>query len=41
MALTNIEEYKLGTDPYKADTDDDGLLDGEESNTYHIKLLMQ
>lgn len=28
--LTNLEEYVLGTDPQDADTDDDGLKDGEE-----------
>ncbi len=28
--LTNLEEYKLGTDPTKADTDGDGINDGDE-----------
>ncbi len=28
--LTNLEEYKLHTDPRNNDTDNDGLLDGEE-----------
>ncbi len=28
--LTNIEEYRLGTDPTKWDTDGDGFSDGEE-----------
>ncbi|MGJ8695788.1 MAG: hypothetical protein ACSHYF_05680 [Verrucomicrobiaceae bacterium] len=28
--LTNLEEYEKGTDPQKADTDGDGLLDGVE-----------
>jgi hypothetical protein len=28
--LTNLEEYNLGTDPNLADTDGDGLLDGDE-----------
>ncbi len=28
--LTNVEEAKLGTDPYNPDTDGDGLLDGWE-----------
>ncbi len=28
--LTNLEEYKLGTDPNKADTDDDGSDDKKE-----------
>jgi autotransporter-associated beta strand protein len=31
--LTNLQEYQLGTDPNKADTDDDGLDDGVETNT--------
>jgi hypothetical protein len=26
--LTNAEEWLLGTDPYDADTNDDGILDG-------------
>ena len=28
--LSNGEERELGTDPFNPDTDDDGLLDGEE-----------
>lgn len=32
--LTNAEEAELGTDPNLADTDDDGIDDGEEINTY-------
>jgi PKD repeat protein len=32
--LTNIEEYNNNTDPNDADSDDDGLTDGEEVNTY-------
>lgn len=28
--LTNLQEYKLGTNPHVADTDGDGLSDGEE-----------
>ncbi|YCM42755.1 LamG-like jellyroll fold domain-containing protein [Verrucomicrobiaceae bacterium 227] len=28
--LTNAEEFALGTDPSDADSDDDGILDGEE-----------
>ncbi|MFT5296134.1 MAG: outer membrane protein assembly factor BamB [Colwellia sp.] len=32
--LTNLEEFSLRTNPIVADTDDDGLLDGEEVNTY-------
>ncbi|BCX46294.1 VonWillebr and factor type A [Haloferula helveola] len=31
--LTNLEEYLAGTDPTDPDSDDDGLLDGEETNT--------
>lgn len=30
--LTNLEEYEEGTDPTNDDTDDDGLLDGDEVN---------
>ncbi|MGH1364534.1 MAG: OmpA family protein [Calditrichia bacterium] len=37
--LTNSEEKKLGTDPQVADTDGDGLLDGEEFNTYKTDPL--
>lgn len=32
--LTNLEEYQLGTDPWSADTDGDGLSDGDEVNVY-------
>jgi hypothetical protein len=32
--LTNEREMALGTDPFAADTDNDGLLDGEEVGTY-------
>jgi len=32
--LTNIEESGLGTDPLLVDTDDDGLMDGDEINIY-------
>ena len=32
--VTNGDEKKLGTDPNKADTDSDGLSDGEEANMY-------
>ncbi len=32
--LTNLEEFQEGTDPNYGDTDDDGLLDGEEVNSY-------
>jgi len=30
--LSNTEEQTLGTDPAKADTDGDGLYDGDEAN---------
>ena len=30
--LTNLEEYIAGTDPQDSDSDDDGLLDGQEVN---------
>jgi hypothetical protein len=32
--LTNYQEYVLGTDPLVADSDYDGLIDGDEVNTY-------
>jgi len=32
--LTNLEEGQHGTDPFDSDTDDDGLLDGEEVHNY-------
>lgn len=32
--LTNLEEYQLDTDPWSADTDGDGLSDGDEVNIY-------
>jgi len=32
--LTNLEEYQGLTNPVKSDTDNDGLRDGEEVNTY-------
>lgn len=37
--LTNCEEEKLGTNPEKADSDDDGLKDGEEINKYNSDPL--
>jgi outer membrane protein OmpA-like peptidoglycan-associated protein len=37
--LTNDEEEKLGTDPNIADTDGDGLKDGEELNIYKTDPL--
>ena len=38
--LTNLQEYQLGTDPNKADTDGDGLSDGDEVNKYHTHPLL-
>ena len=37
--LTNREEKELGTDPKVADSDGDGLNDGEEFNTYKSNPL--
>ena len=37
--LLKSEEEQLGTDPDKADTDGDGLLDGNEVNTSHTNPL--
>ncbi|MFH0819947.1 MAG: hypothetical protein V1892_02865 [bacterium] len=37
--LTNEEEKKLGTDPNKADSDNDDLLDREEVKTYQTDPL--
>jgi len=37
--LTNAEERQLGTDPNKADSDGDGLRDGEEVRTYRTDPL--
>lgn len=31
-SLTNLEEFTAGTDPQDSDSDDDGLLDGQEVN---------
>lgn len=38
--LSNAQEAALGTDPTDADTDDDGLLDGEEINTFGTNPLV-
>src|SRR5258706_6325024 len=38
--LINSDEIKIGTDPLKADTDGDGLSDGEEVNTYKTNPLI-
>jgi outer membrane protein OmpA-like peptidoglycan-associated protein len=37
--LLNSVEEQLGTDPKKADTDGDGLSDGDEVNKYHTNPL--
>ncbi len=37
--LKKSEEKQLGTDPDKADTDGDGLSDGDEVNKYHTNPL--
>jgi len=37
--LSNSDEAKYGTDPNSADTDHDGLLDGDEVNIYHTDPL--
>lgn len=38
--LLDTRENELGTDPYDADTDDDGLSDGEEVNLYRTNPLV-
>ncbi|MCB9680723.1 MAG: hypothetical protein H6733_04555 [Alphaproteobacteria bacterium] len=38
--LTALEELTLGTDPFDDDSDDDGLLDGEEVDTYGTDPLV-
>ncbi len=38
--LTNLQEYQKGTDPNKADTDGDGLLDGDEVSKYRTNPLI-
>jgi hypothetical protein len=37
--LTNAEEQQLGTDPYSADTDGDGLYDRDEVSVWHTDPL--
>jgi uncharacterized protein (DUF1800 family) len=32
--LTNLQEFRLGTDPHNSDTDGDGLTDGREKTLY-------
>jgi hypothetical protein len=38
--LTNLQEYRAGTDPHNPDTDGDGLTDGQEVNIYFTNPLM-
>lgn len=38
--LTNLEEYQLGTDPHAADTDGDGLRDGDEVHLHRTNPLL-
>jgi len=38
--LTNIQEFASNTDPKKADTDNDGLKDGEELGEYNTSPLL-
>ena len=38
-SLTNYQEYQLGTDPLVADSDYDGLTDGQEVNIYRTDPL--
>ena len=38
--LTNLQEFQNGTDPNKADTDGDGLTDGQEALVYHTNPLL-
>jgi hypothetical protein len=39
-SLSTIAEYGLGADPFKADTDGDGLLDGDELNVRGTNPLL-
>ena len=39
-ALSNLEEYAIGTDPYTDDSDEDELLDGDEVNAYGTDPLV-
>src|SRR5690348_1668429 len=38
--LTNLQDYNAGTDPKNADTDGDGLKDGQEVSTYQTSPLL-
>jgi hypothetical protein len=37
--LTNLQEYKLGTDPNNPDSDQDGISDGDEVNVFSSNPL--
>ncbi len=39
--LSDEEEKKIGTDPFRADTDNDGLFDNEEVNIYKTNPLIK
>jgi len=39
--LNNISEYHSNTDPFNSDTDFDGLLDGEEVQTYQTNPIQR
>ncbi len=38
--LTNLQEFQRGTDPNNADTDGDGLTDGQEVLLYHTNPVL-
>jgi YVTN family beta-propeller protein len=38
--LTNLQEFQIGSDPTKQDTDGDGLTDGQEVLLYHTNPLL-
>ena len=38
--LTNLQEFQAGTDPNNADTDGDGLTDGQEVLMYHTNAAL-
>src|SRR5438270_2676798 len=38
--LTNLQEFQNGTDPHNADSDGDGLTDGQEVLIYHTSPLL-
>ena len=39
--LTNLEEFRAGTDMHNPDTDGDGLMDGPEVKTFHTNPLLK